>query len=372
MIQSCVELAIKFRQIDPTDQVETLKLLLGNGFNVTYSPTHIQISVNPNTADFNQPLVRTANGLIFDRTGNVLCVPPPTLLRRFNMNQVKKNYANYTVTPIEDGTTVTVYYHNGWKLASQHSHDISKHLRFGSKTFGECFMELLDVTRLSSKGCYTFGFSHPDIHPTCTAAKYWFIQAVDLTDLNNSEPSLTYTKDLPFPKQQTIALSFAQFKAFCDNGSDSALGYVLNGDAGYVSNIIVESSKAKYLRNALYNIPRNFEYTPYKLNVYVTLRAYNSYDRSTFIKYLPQYKEAFSKYKKFYLYAAAHIENLLKQSPTTADADMTTVLSQLAEKVFSSLGSKIITTNHALKPIIIDLIMADDCFDIVFDYFQSL
>ena len=82
-------------------------------------------------------------------------------------------------------------------------------------------------------------------------------------------------------------------------------GYIFRGsfeELGENSNILIESSLMKKIRQLVYNLPHKDELIFNNENIidYITLRAYLNYSNSkVFIDLFPQYSRYYEKYKNF-------------------------------------------------------------------------
>jgi len=167
------------------------------------------VNVNIKSRYTSRPINVEANGLVLDgKTWNVLSYPiikiNPIVSTKVTSDSLKRGV--YDITPIRDGTTVTLYFWNGvWYLSSSNGYDISTLKWMGSKTYAELLFDLftriypdfvkttrvtlengrLNFGSLSKKYCYTFGFKHYDIHPRISEPEsIWQIQHIDLSSFH--------------------------------------------------------------------------------------------------------------------------------------------------------------------------------------------
>lgn len=95
---------------------------------------------------------------IIKRIRNVINVPKVT----------GKNYH------LIDGINLTVYYEDGWRLASTNSCDISDKNYISSKTYGECFNECLEqYGELDKSRIYELIMVHPELTLTAKEMKLY-------------------------------------------------------------------------------------------------------------------------------------------------------------------------------------------------------
>lgn len=103
----------------------------------------------------------------------IVAYPPPALVENASITSAVKNLDNWTITPMDDATVITMYKYCGaeeWKLASTRGIDVSDHYWMDSgitfrEALNECLPEGFSYKNLDPDWCYTIGFHHHKLHP---------------------------------------------------------------------------------------------------------------------------------------------------------------------------------------------------------------
>ena len=123
------------------------------------------------------------------------------------------------------------------------------------------------LNSLDKNSCYTFNIQHPHIHKFNNFKNIWFVQSINiLTNKVNENPFKNIHPQvlLPYSSQNSHNLLFTingtnknSLNEYLYNNNDINLGYILKSSnqevTGIHSNIIIESSLLKKIRQLLYN-----------------------------------------------------------------------------------------------------------------------
>lgn len=218
------------------------------------------------------------NGVICKLAGEwrILVTPMPAVANMFRTMNVLANIAEYECSPAENGSVYNLYYNDKWCVGSTHAHDMSDY-QIEGRTYRqrldlEIDFDKLDKTLVHTVCVCTAGAqprlkhsSPPDriVHirsatPDGAARDYSIARIV--TDGESQtympvQPRMRLTKEDYFniATQSKDALS-----AFI-RGAPPVYGWILRrvgSDASTPeSNIMIESSLMKYIRQTWYNIP---------------------------------------------------------------------------------------------------------------------
>lgn len=265
-------------------------------------PLNVLLLTTTRTSDFTSELTRACNGVIIDcATWTILSMLSP-VCTTFKRAEAAKNLAKYTLYLAEDGTTVSLYYKNGIRLATNNGFDVSHLTRFGETTWAEALCELLTgkpklegaqlvidnffPTEESRKVCYVLGVRH---HHFCLLEsdpqRVWFLTAYNLTTCEEVDCPV------PLPRQEQVQISVKECLSLCNNALSTYkqsgrkthfYGVVFRGkdlpdDCKKYSNMFLESSLMQYIRKTIYDfgdvpvLPKPI--TPYQRCIFVTLRG---------------------------------------------------------------------------------------------------
>jgi hypothetical protein len=242
--------------------------LTGAGFDIKTVKGLYIVSPQYNRRDFAREISFDINGLIFDSTGKILALPIPS----YNPNVVPDasvDITKYKIQELRDGTTITIYFHEEWKIATTGGIDVGGLAFCGTKTFRECIDELAPdlFHKLSKNMSYTLGFHHNAYHP-CRGVEndIWIYAAADLDKINAAEPEVCFClPEIGLETPATIDISYAEIiarnkRARGDylRGQPAHFGYILRGDFaqfGEKSACMLPSTLMKFLTKSFYNLP---------------------------------------------------------------------------------------------------------------------
>lgn len=301
---------------DPIRLINTLRTMEGLYVRTVPNSSAVLITAHVTKADFNHELNRYANGLMFDTESRKITVLPSPRFNRKNKN-VRYDLSKYKIYKIRDGSIVNFHYNesiNQWVMSSANGWDVTNYFWLGNKTYDEAFKECaakypnFSFDRLNRNYCYSIGFRHHEFHPLLSDPEaLWFVQAVDLSQDMTNGLTVEYDTDIGIPVQQQIVLG-PRNSLFSDLGialSDFIIkqtinyGFILRGDNGQYSNVLLESSLMQKIRKLIYNMPKGMHElsTPAKRNKFIVLRAYLSVDCYDFRSLFPQYEPLIAQYE---------------------------------------------------------------------------
>lgn len=305
-----------------------------------------------NSGDFNSLLIQQCNGVVLEYpTWDVLSIPPPMFNPKFKYNQLSSKFAKYSVFEIKDGTTVTLYWCDGWCISSANGFQVNDYQWLGETTYLGAINELaakyypeFDFAKLDKTLCYTIGFRHHDFHPLQTdPQKMWFIQSYDLAQVNSCSPKLVpkYDLNIGFPTQVPIHTSANPIKWMMAENGDALsryfttsarrteqskkngminYGFILRGDFathGKLSNIMLESTLLTTIRQLIYNLPKGKFATIVPAAAaerlkYTVLRAYlGQRTKYNFLNLFPQFTQEYKRYDDFFNKLCGRIFNAI-------------------------------------------------------------
>ena len=211
----------------------------------------------------------------------VIAMVPTPPIDKYNIDEVL-TAKDIKVLPINDGTTITMYYYqNRWVYSTISSYDFGPmpwsstpkvtHDDIINEVFNEC---KFDTAKLDTSKCYTIGFkgsTHPFLEgKTEPIYRMWFIQSVDLVGLNNAfadgktpdrdeftsfvggaEIGLADQDEVKVDTTELINLNNAAYDNFVTTGA-VMYGYIVkSGKWSYMIN----SSLYRYVRQMFYVAP---------------------------------------------------------------------------------------------------------------------
>jgi hypothetical protein len=278
-----------------------------------------------NTAKNINAYTQECNGLILDKkTYKPYVVPPRTL--RFNISTEDANkflhQGLYYIYQVEDGTVFNLYFKNSWIISTTKGMNMNDVKWDGNETYQQLITEILEsiglnwntfTGQLNKLHCYSFGFKHPKFHKFLPSMKILFIKSVNLEEGDNylwatdksPIPLIQAQKRIETPVNNIKDLykkSVTALNDFLDK-KEVNYGYILrsvNYEAtGYHSDLLVESSLMKFIRNTWYDpsIINECQARGVSKELTITLAVFlNDEKRSTFLKLYPQYAETFGIY----------------------------------------------------------------------------
>lgn len=322
----------------------------------------------------NIPIVVWAecNGIVLDTsTMKPLSIPPYTYRSNIDINLVN-NYIYkglYSISLIEDGTTITLYYYdklNKWCISTNRGYDMTD-VKWETKTYITLVTDLVELYKtsmdvflntLDKTSCYTFGFKHADMHPFWEGLnkpinKIWFIQSVNLT---TGIRSYTFDNKFSIPDQKILNINnISNTCGFMLSKCNSALntfisykspesalyGYLLRSNdiinMGIYSNILLESTLLQKIRQLYYdsNINKQNKLLNYNRDTFINIDAYLSINKvELFFKCIfPQYIQNYDKLENITKTLASDIV-IFAQSKSTDNI----VYKKYAPKLFEQIS----------------------------------
>jgi hypothetical protein len=292
-------------------------------FSTSAGPYRVLLSADKQRGDFNLPLVRMANGLVLDSTNwDIVSMPACGFTPKYRTVDIRKNFDQYKVYKIIDGTVVTLYWYapqNRWCMSSVNGYDVSTYRWMGPDTFMEEFLRVVSAHHpgwslelLDRNVCYTVGFRSHHFHPMVSDPEQtWLICAHDLTEVNagnytqlNLEsdprvvkigiaPQKTAKIDTPNKRHRIKWMQERNDKALEDYKNKRChYGYILRGGSGAFSNIIMKSSLLNKVGRLMYNTPKHAHNGSIPIDWrtrlrYTSLSSYLQYDRRMYAELFP-------------------------------------------------------------------------------------
>jgi hypothetical protein len=311
----------------------------------------VMLTADRNRADFSKSFVRRCNGLVLGYPSwNLLSVPPEMCAPSYNLTHVTNTIDTYDVYDIRDGTTVTLYSHDGeWCMSTVNGIDVRNYRWTGGLTYAEALQEVATLypefsfDTLDTNKCYTVGFRHADFHPLKTdPPAMWFIQAYDL--VNGRVLTGANLPDIGIPRQELVelpALHPAPLRTWLIDQSNNALadyvarwniddprpphyGYLLRSTNGK-PDLMIESSALRFIRSTMYDFPkddRSADITHENRRGYAVLRAFLSpATRKTFLSLFPQYVSTFEAFHKLFATLVRAVVDKMRSPGTTTLVD---------------------------------------------------
>lgn len=349
------------------------------------------ITHNRNESDFTHPITFQCNGFILDASNNwnALAVPCEAFNPKTSLRAVSQNYTanKYKIYKISDGTIITLYYYNDhWVLGTTNGYEMNNMRWMGPKTYEEMFNEItrfypeFSLDKFDKKYSYCIGFKHHSNQIFTNEPQHaWFIQRTNLETLISDTVNKT---GLPLQKPTKIIFNYKDLI----NTNDKALrnylrtserpihyGYILRGDFGELgenSNVLLESTLIKKIRQLVYNLPREstITFTHFNRLEYVILRAYINYsNRKIFIDLFPQFSKYYDIYREFinnlvYRIVQCYRNRNIKLRPTQKVDQLASIFIGYINK-----GAKINSFDDNCKSIIYDYVVDIEYIDLYCD-----
>jgi hypothetical protein len=348
-----------------------------------------ELSIYYSAAKSINAYTQECNGLILDKkTYKPYVVPPRTL--RFNISTEDANkYLHqglYYIYHAEDGTVFNLYFKDKWNISTtkgMHMNDIKWD---GNETYQELITEILEsiglswssfTAQLNKSHCYSFGFKHYKFHKFLPNMKIWFIQSVNLEEGDNY---LWATDKSPFANieaQKRFETPINNIKELYKKSSTALndflekkevnYGYILRSVnyevTGYHSDLLIESSLMKFIRNTWYDKPIINECRARGVSkeLTITLAMFlNDEKRSTFLKLFPQYIPTFDIYSEL----LSNVVNNLSYKSTNEVLNKTT---KDLEVSFKELGMNANANIDAFK----EFVKHPASIDYLLPYYQN-
>jgi hypothetical protein len=307
--------------------------------NKTYRRVIFSCSKNVRKQQALNEICCECNGLILETDGvnwKPLLIPLHTPKSNINSkltnNLIKCD--TFDIYKVLDGTVIGLYFHdrnNKWVISTSRGYDMNDSI-FNTKSFETMLEEILlnfktdkslslqeFYDTLDKNCCYSFGITHPDLHlfkegNVEDIYRIWFIQSVNLNDLNlpinrnfneNYHDLIKNQPKINFTVNNTHCL-FTKLKnaynEFVKTGNVN-YGYLLISK-NYKSShdhsvILLESALMHYIRNLIYDSSyTNFiKDRDYNRETTIALNSYLDKARSDiFISLFPQFKDKFIAY----------------------------------------------------------------------------
>jgi len=279
----------------------------------------IILTQSRNQSDFTNPITFQCNGLILDSTNwKVLAVPCCAFNPRSSLKKIEALYKEnkYKLYKIYDGTIINLYHYNDkWILGTTNSYEMNDCKFMGSKTYMGLLSDIIkqypefSFEKLDIHYSYCIGFKHQNMHLfSADKQKAWFIQKTNLETMVTDYTNITGLEN------QGIITEKPNFDTLIETNNKALrnylkefridFGYILRGEfaeSKEQSNILLESTLLKKIRQLIYNFPRELTMNLTNENRlgYIILRAYLNYsNRKIFIDLFPQYQRKFDEYKE--------------------------------------------------------------------------
>jgi hypothetical protein len=278
-------------------------------------------------------------GLIFDEQFNAIAIPAPSI--NYNPRQSKVNAklqsGKYECFEVEDGTSVTIYFHAGkWCIGTAHGFDVTNLSRLDENvTFGDALIQVFsnsgieleynedreDGIDFSKAGfnvnhCYQFGFRHSGFHPfTGLSNKLWLNRVIDVVDIREVSDSFVeemvprlkrieltdamecFSRDLTCAKisayalnKEGVGMALENLQSGQKDSPHYGAGFMIVLEGGDV--IYFESEFRKMIRERVYRSLKGeadgYEITPDGKNVWYAVTAFLRNDQY-FVKLFPQH-----------------------------------------------------------------------------------
>jgi hypothetical protein len=202
------------------------------------------------------------NGLILESNRNgwkIVCTPS-----KYPIHTLPRSYRNYDIYKISDGTTVNLYYLDGWNMSTTKGIRVND-VRFNKLTFSEALHECLADNNinvdefydsLDKNINYSIGFKHPDLHPFNEGKeepiyRVWAVHKYDGEYVRENS--------IPLLKDQESLLSFdnnllkSSYDDFVDK-KEVNYGYLLvNREKTGPPVVLLESDLLKHIKYFLYD-----------------------------------------------------------------------------------------------------------------------
>ena len=301
-------------------------------------------------------LIRQCRGVVLESgTWKVLALGMPALITEFKAANVSSRLQDFDVYEINDGTIVTLYHwKDKWCIASANGYDVSQYRWLGETTYLEAVEELMQKYNISwdelnPNSCYVIGFRHHSFHPLLAdPQKLWFVGSFDLTSINSDNPTITpgYVP-AKIPAQTKPNIKWAEMvinnkSALANFRQDVRMryntprihyGYILRSksDGG---DYLLESDLLKYIRQMLYNVPKDIKLDHKTRIDYIVMRAAMSATDRDFLSLYPQYKDKHMEFRRKLDEIARTIVNSMRQGRRDIEpAELNILKSTLSKEI---------------------------------------
>lgn len=297
-------------------------------------------------------------GAIINSDFKLISLPPSPPIIKYKLSEISRNISEAKITPIVDGTTVTLYYYkNQWVVSTYRGYDIGDYTRLGNVSFKMALMEIFrkypnfSFSKLQKNHCYTIGFKSKHFHPFIDPSNSntaWFIRSFNLDTLTLSN------EDIGIPRQTHFTIP--NISQLITNCKTSLQDYIKTNSInyGYIITLknrsyLMESSLLKFIRNTFYYTFDKPDLTNYNEVNYRVLKALlNNIDVSTFCKVFSQYKHI---YKSLTVAVDALAEVIINDKPIPPNTSNvnSVFIAKIKEKINKTVSFKHLTDRNKLE-----------------------
>jgi hypothetical protein len=263
---------------------------------------------------------------IDDNSLNLISYMPPssTNLHANDFTRVMNTFSEYTVTEINDGTTIGIYwYNNAWVIRTLNGFDVGEYQWNCVGTYSSILAEVMNeykdfsFERLEKNKCYTIGIKHSSLHPFKEGRldhikRAWFIQSVDVQKVTNQRGSfdnaISKTDDIGIPIQTSIStISMVDIMTKKSNAyrNFNETGEVFYGVilASRYESIMIQSDLFDHIKNIFYisNFNKCINSGGYHRQNYLILNTCfnaNNVNRDKFRCLFPQFDNIVLRFEK--------------------------------------------------------------------------
>lgn len=329
---------------------------------------------------------------LFDFTGIVMVpdgsnslkaisVPPPPPITVFKSKFLHQNFRNEdtTITKVNDGTTITLYYFNNkWVISTHRGFEVNSYKWVAKKTYQDIVDDVLNnypkfsYDNLDKSKSYTIGFNHSDFHPFREGKEVlekpnvsaWFIQSSDLNKFNASDKSyVSYDEDIGIPFQEKSV--FHSLKALFQSANNAYKDYAKNGniDYGYLIRVeskqyLVESTLLSNIRHIFYSNKFNYLDDVIDKNKYIIVNSFLDARRYGVFRVLfPQYDGEFKSLEKKMDDLMDSIMKIINIYENKEKFEPVNIVDVVAKELYEQF-SKTINIKDQTKDALIDLVYA--------------
>lgn len=263
-------------------------------YNTSEGYTKYILSVTHSAANYKIPMVAASNGLVFTIKENkchFLAIPARGCAQIMSMDKIP---ANSQVYPLQDGTTMSLYYDKKWMFGSRKSFDIYNTIWRGVK-YGDIIDELManfNYDALNKNHTYHLLFKHSSIHPYDAAANFVQHQSTAV----NATGALV-DEDIGLPRTSLVPVALALAK------NDQGMGFIIRSpecDYKYESplrrKIVKYVYQAPFIKN--YDARKVFDMYFMKKDFFVVNNFMNFTRQVDFLSTFPQYGPLYDKLQK--------------------------------------------------------------------------
>ncbi len=239
-------------------------------------------------------LFQECNGLIINLdTMEILATPPPPI-------QIGPRIydGHRTVTEANDGTMISLYYYNGWRISTSKAYDITDICPPG---YGFTYKQILDTILLKYPNfsydnlipgnTYTLCMCSKLLHPYENTNKLYItsVRSSDCRDLEIGNEVNMFYKQAKFINSDT-----SEIIKMCKSNDKKSFGCIVpqNGSNIYIESTLMKSIRHMYYNNQLYQELNNNLIINKKL--YVCIR-HILVESKTVVELFPHFKDYFER-----------------------------------------------------------------------------